>query len=206
MIVGSGAARVYKPAAGFDASQQEVLPALVALVGAQRVYFDLALQLLLRRSNWCRAVVRDPARELPRADCAFAGLDHRARFFRRWSVSLGHRCPRRCMSAACTPYVYWFLDRRRPALVVRRRVFYDFVIELVTRRLPPFLSIATPLAVAVAILLGPPKRHSIKPAYVAGFGVPALLALGVPLVRISRLRTPGAKLRVSSPAIRHGPR
>ncbi|HEY0944849.1 MAG TPA: NADH-quinone oxidoreductase subunit M [Opitutaceae bacterium] len=38
------------------------------------------------------------------------------------------------------------------------------------------LSIATPLAVALAIALGLPKRFSVKLAYV-GFGVPALIAL-----------------------------
>ncbi len=37
------------------------------------------------------------------------------------------------------------------------------------------LSIATPLAVALAIALGLPKRHAIKLAYV-GFGVPAVIA------------------------------
>jgi NADH-quinone oxidoreductase subunit M len=41
---------------------------------------------------------------------------------------------------------------------------------------PLLLAIATPLAVATAILLGLPKRFSIKLAYV-GFGVPALVAL-----------------------------
>ncbi|HWA08995.1 MAG TPA: NADH-quinone oxidoreductase subunit M [Opitutaceae bacterium] len=41
---------------------------------------------------------------------------------------------------------------------------------------PLLLAIATPLAVAVAILLGLPKRHSIKLAYV-GFAVPALVGL-----------------------------
>jgi NADH-quinone oxidoreductase subunit M len=41
---------------------------------------------------------------------------------------------------------------------------------------PLLLAIATPLAVAVAIMLGLPKRHSIRLAYV-GFGVPALIAL-----------------------------
>jgi NADH-quinone oxidoreductase subunit M len=41
---------------------------------------------------------------------------------------------------------------------------------------PLLLAIATPLAAAVAIMLGLPKRHSIKLAYV-GFGVPALVAL-----------------------------
>ena len=41
---------------------------------------------------------------------------------------------------------------------------------------PLLLSIATPLAVALAIALGLPKRFSVKLAYV-GFGVPALLAL-----------------------------
>jgi len=38
------------------------------------------------------------------------------------------------------------------------------------------LSIATPLAVALAIGLGLPKRHSVKLAYL-GFGVPALIAV-----------------------------
>jgi NADH-quinone oxidoreductase subunit M len=38
------------------------------------------------------------------------------------------------------------------------------------------LSIATPLAIALAIALGLPKRFSVKLAYV-GFGVPALIAL-----------------------------
>lgn len=41
---------------------------------------------------------------------------------------------------------------------------------------PLFLAIATPLAVATAIALGLPKRHSVKFAYL-GFGVPALIAL-----------------------------
>ena len=41
---------------------------------------------------------------------------------------------------------------------------------------PLLLAIATPLAVALAIALGLPKRLSVKLAYV-GFGVPALLAL-----------------------------
>ena len=41
---------------------------------------------------------------------------------------------------------------------------------------PLFVSIATPLAVALAIAFGLPKRYSVKLAYV-GFAVPALLAL-----------------------------
>src|SRR3954464_11398869 len=41
---------------------------------------------------------------------------------------------------------------------------------------PLLLSIATPLAVAVAIALGLPKRYSVKLAYV-GFGLPAMIAL-----------------------------
>jgi len=41
---------------------------------------------------------------------------------------------------------------------------------------PLLLAIATPLAVALAIALGLPKRYSVKLAYV-GFAVPALLAL-----------------------------
>ena len=43
---------------------------------------------------------------------------------------------------------------------------------------PLFMSIATPLAVAIAIACGLPKRWSIRLAYV-GFAVPALLALHV---------------------------
>ncbi len=54
------------------------------------------------------------------------------------------------------------------------RVFSDFVMNFHFD--PLLLAIATPLAVAVAILLGLPKRHSIKLAYV-GFGVPAIIAL-----------------------------
>ena len=41
---------------------------------------------------------------------------------------------------------------------------------------PLLLAILSPLAVALAIALGLPKRFSIKLAYV-GFGLPALLAL-----------------------------
>src|SRR3954463_318387 len=41
---------------------------------------------------------------------------------------------------------------------------------------PLLLSIATPLAVAVAIALGLPKRFSVKLAYI-GFGLPAIIAL-----------------------------
>src|SRR5690349_9256907 len=41
---------------------------------------------------------------------------------------------------------------------------------------PLLLAIATPLAVALAIALGLPKRWSVKLAYV-GFAVPALVAL-----------------------------
>ena len=41
---------------------------------------------------------------------------------------------------------------------------------------PLLISIVTPLAVALAIALGLPKRFSVKLAYV-GFAVPALLAL-----------------------------
>ena len=41
---------------------------------------------------------------------------------------------------------------------------------------PLLLAIATPLAVALAIALGLPKRWSVRLAYV-GFGVPALVSL-----------------------------
>jgi len=41
---------------------------------------------------------------------------------------------------------------------------------------PLFLAIATPLAVATAIALGLPKRHSVRLAYI-GFGAPAIIAL-----------------------------
>src|SRR5436305_14953026 len=41
---------------------------------------------------------------------------------------------------------------------------------------PLFLAILAPLAVALAIALGLPKRWSVRLAY-AGFGVPAIIAL-----------------------------
>ena len=43
---------------------------------------------------------------------------------------------------------------------------------------PLLISVAAPLAVAVAIALGLPKRWAVKLAY-AGFAVPALVAIDV---------------------------